>query len=83
MVHDIVTYLAREVIMKRSEMLKIIRTELNKTMGNDAAKSVAEDILYKIEKAGMKPPKNYKLPIHPIFGDNEDLMKWELESDAV
>lgn len=42
--------------MKRPEMLEIIRQELLKTVGGDAAKHLAEDILSLIEKAGMRPP---------------------------
>ena len=42
--------------MKRSEMKELIKKELTKTMGSDAAKSVAEDVLHLVEQAGMHPP---------------------------
>lgn len=42
--------------MKRSEMRNLIKNELLKTVGGDAAKYISEDILYIIEKAGMTPP---------------------------
>lgn len=43
--------------MKRSEMREVIEKELMKTIGGDAAKYISEDILYTIERAGMKPPR--------------------------
>lgn len=48
--------------MKRSEMRELIRQELLKTVGGDAAKYIAEDILHIIEKFGMKPPKDGPYP---------------------
>lgn len=42
--------------MKRSEMRELIRKELLKTVGGDAAKYIAEDILYIVEQSGMEPP---------------------------
>lgn len=65
--------------MKRSEMRELIRKELLKTVGGDAAKSMAEDILFLIEKAGMQPPAIRKNDAP--WDEAYDVNEWEKEDD--
>lgn len=51
--------------MKRSEMKELIKQELLKTVGGDAAKYIAEDILHIVENAGMLPPR-YNREYRPL-----------------
>lgn len=68
--------------MKRSATKQIIKKLLMSTVGGDAAKTLAEDIIYALECVGMRPPASpenipnliYKKELSSIFA-------WEPEDD--
>jgi hypothetical protein len=67
--------------MKRSEMLKIIKSEMFDEIRTSDKLELAEDILNAIEKAGMKPPivKRRTFVDEEGWSYSDVFYEWEVE----
>jgi len=62
--------------MKRKDAILAIRLEVSKIVGKNVSDSVAEHILYVVEKIGMQPPEREMTREHKgIYVDDDGMVK--------